>query len=153
MPSNVDRWTRELVRRGVSAGVIEGSDAWLVIGAVTWLARLLWRRPVAEVHTETLRLGETIVVSHVPAPPRTRRAKRKAARRLSRDEARAARAQAKREASRRYQRQQAKAAAREAAEAELEAARAVAEAAALERRARRSRKARRAARKANEATA
>ncbi len=144
MAGPFDRWTRNLVHRGLTAGLLEGSDAWLIVGALSWLARLLWRRPGAVVQTETLRLGESIVVTHVPAPARTRRQKRKALRRAAKDEARTAKAQAKREASRRYRRRQA----REAAVAEAEAAAAVALAAAAEHKASRSRRARRAARKA-----
>ena len=66
--------------------------------------------------TESLRLGESVVVSHVPAPPRTRRARSKAARKTDKAERREAKAQKKREASRRYAKATAKSAAAAAAQ-------------------------------------
>lgn len=109
----LDRWARQLIRRGVKSGLIEGSNLWLSVGAIAWLARFLLRRPAPEVTTERLRLGESVVVSHVPAPPRSRRAKRKAARKIAEQAAR----QTKKEASRRYRR-----AAERSARRQLEAA-------------------------------
>ena len=106
----LDRWARQLVRRGVRSGLIEGSNLWLSIGAIAWLLRLLSKRPSPRVSVEQLRLGESMIVSHVPAPPRSRRAKRKAARKAAELAQRRAKRQAKREASRRYARASAKAA-------------------------------------------
>jgi len=106
--SYLDRWARQLVRRGVRSGLIGGSNIWLSIGAIAWLFRFLSRRPPRQVSVERLRLGETILVSHVAAPPRGRRAKRKAARDAAERDAREAKDQAKREASRRYARAAAK---------------------------------------------
>lgn len=80
MYSFLDRWTRRLVRRGLRAGLIEGSNIWLSIAAVAWLVRFLARRQAPQVSVEKLRLGESLVVSHVPPPPATRRARRKAQR-------------------------------------------------------------------------
>jgi hypothetical protein len=111
----LDRWARQLVRRGVRSGLIEGSNLWLSIGAIAWLFRLLSKRPSPRVSVEQLRLGESMIVSHVPAPPRSRRAKRKAARKAAELAQRRAKQQAKREASRRYARASAKAAAAGAA--------------------------------------
>jgi hypothetical protein len=108
--SYLDRWARQLVRRGVRSGLIEGSNLWLSIGAIAWLFRFLSKRPSPQVSVEQLRLGESLIVSHVPAPPRSRRARKKAARKAAKLEQRVARQQAKREASRRYRRAQAKAA-------------------------------------------
>jgi hypothetical protein len=108
--SYIDRWVRQLVRRGVRSGLIEGSNVWLSIGALAWLFRLLYRRQPAEVSVERLRLGESVVVSHVPAPPRTKRAKRKAAAKAAKLEQVQLKRQAKREASRHYARATAKAA-------------------------------------------
>jgi hypothetical protein len=110
----LDRWARELIRRGIRSGLIEGSNVWLSIGAITWLLRFLARKPSPMVSVEQLRLGESIVVSHVAAPARSRRAKRRAARRQAKLEKRRAREQAKREASRRYARALKKAARQEA---------------------------------------
>ena len=107
----LERWARQLVKRGWRDGVVGGSNVWLSVGAVVWLFRLMWRKPAAKVHVEELALGESLLVSHVPAPPRTRRDKRKAARR----EVKRAARQAKVEASR-YARAQAKVAAAETAE-------------------------------------
>jgi len=102
--SYLDRWARQLVRRGVRSGLIEGSNLWLSIGAIAWLFRFLSKRPSPQVSVEQLRLGESLIVSHVPAPPRSRRARKKAARKAAKLEQRVARQQAKREASRRYRR-------------------------------------------------
>jgi len=124
-----ERWTRQLVRRGIREGLIEGSDVWLSIAAIVWLFRFLSRRPRPQVSVARLRVGESIVVSHVPPPPRSRRGRKKAAREAAKREAREAddrakretrqaRQRAKREASRRYARDVAKAAeAKAAAEA------------------------------------
>lgn len=102
--SYLDRWARQLVRRGIRSGLIEGSNLWLSIGAIAWLLRFLARRPSPQVSVEQLRLGESLIVSHVPAPPRSRRARRKAAREAAKLEEILAKKQAKREASRRYAR-------------------------------------------------
>ncbi|MGD0439265.1 MAG: hypothetical protein ABSB52_01440 [Acidimicrobiales bacterium] len=110
----LDRWARDLIRRGIRAGLIEGSNVWLSIGAIAWLVRFLARKPSPVVSVQELRLGESIVVSHVPAPPRSRRARRKVARRAAKAEQRKAKEQAKREASRRYARARHKAAKQQA---------------------------------------
>jgi hypothetical protein len=123
--SYLDRWARQLIRRGIRSGLIEGSNLWLSIGAIAWLLRFLARRPSPMVSVEQLRLGESVVVSHVPAPARSRRARRKAASKAAKLEQARARAQAKREASRRYARAMNKAA---QAQAEKEAKRARAQA-------------------------
>jgi hypothetical protein len=114
--SFLDRWARQLIRRGLRAGLIEGSNVWLSIGAVAWLLRFLSRREAPQVSVEQLRLGESVVVTHVPAPPGTKRARKKAARKAAELEERQAKLQAKLEASRRYQRARAKAARAEVAE-------------------------------------
>ncbi|MGA2530875.1 MAG: hypothetical protein ABSG36_17170 [Acidimicrobiales bacterium] len=105
MRSYLDRWARQLVKRGIRSGLIEGSNIWLSIGAVAWLVRFLARRQEPVVSVERLRLGESVVVSHVPAPPRSRRAKKKAARLAADTERREARLKAKRESSRRHRRE------------------------------------------------
>ncbi|MGO9334972.1 MAG: hypothetical protein ACLQCU_13165 [Acidimicrobiales bacterium] len=115
MGSFLDRWARRLVRRGVRSGLIEGSNVWLSIAAIAWLLRLMIRRQPAQVSVERLGLGESVIVSHVPAPPRSRRAKKKAVREAAKLEQRRAEQQAKREASRRYVRSMAKAARQQAA--------------------------------------
>ncbi len=125
MRNYLDRWARQLIKRGIRSGLIEGSNVWLSIGAITWLLRFLARKPSPMVSVEELRLGESVVVSHVPAPPRSRRAKRKAARKAAELEQRRAKAQAEREASRRYARARKKAA---EADAKREAKRARAQA-------------------------
>lgn len=83
----VDSLARRVVRRGLRRGLAEGSAAWIALGALAWLARLLLRPEQPRVATEQLRLGETLVVRHLPPPP-TRRQRRKAARRgRARDDA------------------------------------------------------------------
>ena len=91
MRSSVDRWTRQLVRRGIQSGLIEGNDVWLAIGAVAWLFRFLRRRAPVTVAVEKLRFGESVLVTHTAPPPHGRRARRKAARKTAKAEARQAR--------------------------------------------------------------
>jgi hypothetical protein len=94
----------------VRSGLIGGSNVWLSVGALAWLFRLLYRRQPAEVSVERLRLGESVIVSHVPAPSRTKRARHKAAVKAAKLEQERLKRQARREASRRYARATAKAA-------------------------------------------
>jgi hypothetical protein len=114
----LDRRVRQLIRRGVKSGLIEGSNLWLSIGALAWLFRFLTRKSAPQVTIERLRLGESVVVSHVPAPPRSRRAKKKAAKQLAKQERSQAKRQAKMASSRRYVRSAARAASEQAAEQE-----------------------------------
>lgn len=72
-----DRLTRDLIRRAIRRGLLEGSWIWLVIGAVVLVARLLGRAEVPRISTERLQVGESLLVTHVPAPP-TRRQRRRA---------------------------------------------------------------------------
>jgi hypothetical protein len=117
--SYLDRWARQLIRRGIKSGLIEGSNLWLSVGALAWLARFLARRPAAQVSTESLRLGESVVVSHVPAPARSRRARKKAARKAAENERR----QAKLTSSRRHRRAETRAESARLAEADKSARR------------------------------
>jgi hypothetical protein len=116
--SYLDRRVRQLIRRGLRAGLIEGSNVWLSIGAIAWLLRFLSRRDAALVSVQELRVGESVIVSHVPAPPSTKRGRKKAARKAVALAERQAKLQAKLEASRRYQRARANAARAEAEEEE-----------------------------------
>ena len=59
---------------------MEGSALWLVAGAIAWLVRLILTPEQPKVVREEIGLGESIVVTHLPAPP-TRRQKRRAERR------------------------------------------------------------------------
>ena len=72
----LDSLARRLVRRGIRRGVLEGSAPWLVITAAAGLFRLLSRPERVKVSREDLALGESIIVTHLPAPPRGRRARR-----------------------------------------------------------------------------
>lgn len=91
MRSLLDRWTRQLLRRGLRAGLIEGSNIWLSVAALAWLFRFLSKRQAPQVSVEKLRVGESVLVTHAPAPPATRRARRKAAREALRRQSREAR--------------------------------------------------------------
>lgn len=71
-----DRVTRNLVRKGFREGLLAGNGRWLAIGAVTWLVRQLRAKPRPRVVTERLKLGESIVVTHLPAPAFGRRARK-----------------------------------------------------------------------------
>jgi len=57
---------------------MEGSAVWLVAGAIAWLVRLLLTPEPPKVLSEQLAVGESVIVTHQPAPP-TRRAQRRAA--------------------------------------------------------------------------
>lgn len=76
MASLFERTTRTLVRRGIRDGLIGGNGRWLAVGAAAWLVRLLRRKPDRSVVVEKLRMGESIVVTHRPAPPFGRKARK-----------------------------------------------------------------------------
>lgn len=78
--SYVDAVARRLVRRGLRAGLLEGNRTWLAVAAIAAVVRLLWRAEAPEVLREDLRVGETIIVHHRPAPPTKRQARRLASR-------------------------------------------------------------------------
>ena len=90
MAALIERLTRNLVRRGIRDGLLGGNGLWLALGAGAWLLRFLSRKPSGRVITETLKLGETITVTSVPAPPFGR-----AARKLATGERRAAKLERK----------------------------------------------------------
>jgi len=76
----VDSLARRVARRGLRRGLADGSAAWIALGAAAWLLRLLVRPEQPKVTREELRVGETLLVRHLPPPP-TRRQQRKATRR------------------------------------------------------------------------
>jgi hypothetical protein len=78
MRGKLDRLARRLVRDGLRRGLFEGNDLWLALGSVALLYRVLTKKDPPRRVTEKLALGESILVSHVAAPP-TRRQVRKAA--------------------------------------------------------------------------
>src|ERR1700689_5380362 len=65
----VDNLARRIVRRGFRRGLIEGSSIWLVAGALAWLVRIVVRPEAPKMTREDLRVGESIIVTHLPAPP------------------------------------------------------------------------------------
>jgi hypothetical protein len=72
----LDRVSRRVMRRGLRQGLLEGSALWLVAGALAWLFRLLTTPEAPKVVREQIALGESLLVTHLPAPP-TRRAERR----------------------------------------------------------------------------
>lgn len=78
MRKRLDRLARRLLRNGLRRGVFEGNDLWLALGAVALLYRVLSKRDEPLRAIERLALGDSIVVTHLPAPP-TKRELRKAA--------------------------------------------------------------------------
>ncbi|MGH9070299.1 MAG: hypothetical protein ACRDX8_03790 [Acidimicrobiales bacterium] len=69
-----------LATRAWRRGVLGGERHWLVVGAVLWVARRIRRREAEVVYSESLAKGQTLRITHQPAPP-TRRAGRRAKRR------------------------------------------------------------------------
>jgi hypothetical protein len=94
----IERLTRNLVRRGIRDGLLGGNGVWLAAGALAWLVRFLLRREGGKVITENIRLGETITVTMVPAPPFGRTARKLA--RSERAEAKTQQRQVKAERAR-----------------------------------------------------
>jgi len=80
--SFLDNLARRLLRRGIRRGLIEGNVWWLGIGAAAGIYRLLFRAEAPKVQRETIAVGETITVTHLPAEvgPRLRRSRRAEAR-------------------------------------------------------------------------
>jgi hypothetical protein len=76
----IERITNYLVRRGFRRGLVEGSNIWLALGAVAFLVRFISRPEQPKVVSERLALGESIVVTHLPAPSNGRRARNQARR-------------------------------------------------------------------------
>lgn len=72
MFSILDNLARRLIRRGVRQGILEGNPVWVAVLAVALLVRLVSRPQRPQVIRETLRLGETITVSHVAPDARNR---------------------------------------------------------------------------------
>jgi hypothetical protein len=71
----LDRLVRRVLRRSFRLGVLEGSVVWLAAGAAALVFRLMFKPESPHVHRERLAVGETLVVTHRPAPESTRRKK------------------------------------------------------------------------------
>jgi hypothetical protein len=89
---------RNLVRRGIRDGLLGGNGIWLALGATAWLVRWLSHVPGQRVVTEEIRVGETITVTSVPAPPYGRAARKLT--KVDRRQAELARRQVRRERNR-----------------------------------------------------
>ena len=76
MRDRVRRLADRLFRKGARRGLLEGSDLWLAVGAVALLVRVLATKDKPRKVTEELKVGESIVVTHLPAPPAGRPARR-----------------------------------------------------------------------------
>lgn len=62
------RLIRRLIRTGLRRGILEGSVPWVAVAAFAGLVQLLLRAEKPKVVTEELRIGESILVTHVPGP-------------------------------------------------------------------------------------
>lgn len=83
----------DLRRRTFTKGLLGGSRPWLIVGIAAWTFRgLQWalRPSPTRVYRGKLEVGETLVISHHPAPPsrRKRRKMRKIEKRAKRRELR-----------------------------------------------------------------
>jgi hypothetical protein len=58
----------KLARRGLRRGLLEGSVAWIVIGAAAWVVHFVTRPEAPLVAKKDLRLGESLLVTHVGPP-------------------------------------------------------------------------------------
>jgi hypothetical protein len=65
------------MRRGLRRGLVEGSVAWLAVGAAAWVVRYVTRPEPPLVARENLRLGESVLVTHLPASGRDRPRRRR----------------------------------------------------------------------------
>jgi hypothetical protein len=72
----VDRLARQLIRRSFRLGVLEGSVPWLAAGGLALLVRMMFRPEAPKIQREKLAVGETLVISHRPAPEPVRRRSR-----------------------------------------------------------------------------
>ena len=59
---------QRLLRRGLRRGLVEGSVVWIVIGAAAGVVHYLTRPETPVVARENLRMGESVLVTHAPAP-------------------------------------------------------------------------------------
>lgn len=75
----IDRFTKRALRDGLRRGVLGGNDMWLAIGAIGLLVKVLTKKDEPKVVTERLAVGESLTVTHLPAPPSRRAARRTAA--------------------------------------------------------------------------
>lgn len=82
----VDAAAMRVVWRYLRQG-LTGDRRYLVLGMAALLVHLALKPEKPRLATEELRLGETLIVRHVPPPP-TRRQRRKAARAEARAQAR-----------------------------------------------------------------
>ncbi|MDA8035033.1 MAG: hypothetical protein M0T71_12825 [Actinomycetota bacterium] len=75
----VDSLARRVAPRALRRGLAEGNTTWLALGAAAFVLRWLVRPEQAKVSSEDLRVGEALLVRHLPPPP-TRRQRRRAER-------------------------------------------------------------------------
>jgi hypothetical protein len=72
-----ERWSA-LWALALRRGVLGGDEHWLAIWALGLLIKVITRKHPRRVVTQRIKLGETLVVRQLPAPP-SRRAARRAA--------------------------------------------------------------------------
>ena len=65
-----DALARRLLRRGMRRALADGSYVWLGVTALAAVMRLLFKEQRPKIQREELAVGETIIVSHLPAPSR-----------------------------------------------------------------------------------
>ena len=65
MAGRIDRLTRRVMRDGLRRGILEGDNLWMILGSVALLVRVISKKDKPKVVSETLALGESIVVTHL----------------------------------------------------------------------------------------
>jgi hypothetical protein len=61
----MERLLARLIRRGLQRGLLGGSRAWLIAGAMAWVVRAV-RRPESElVYRTKLEAGQQLVIDHL----------------------------------------------------------------------------------------
>jgi len=65
------------MRHGLRRGLVEGSVVWILVGAAAWVVHYVTRPETPLVARENLRLGDSLIVTHLPGAEAGRRGRRR----------------------------------------------------------------------------